>query len=308
MLDERLLKRMKRGIAYAMLGSMITIGAGLHPNPAENVLPMRTAAGYSVMDEGPAQTRDGPGLDPASPAQLYSSGPPAACLTDSQLEDTIAALKRSTVLVDTATGLGSGVIIAHRDGRTVILTNRHVVEAEGAKGKPQAEEGIVVHNDGAEAKAERVLVAPDGIDLAIVIVKGDLGPDARLANATIRRGTGVVAIGSPLGIEDSATRGIVSNFVERTSDGGFKFVAIQTDAAINPGNSGGGLFLAGTGELLGITTFKLKISPFETAEGMSFVIPINVFTQFPLAAWSELQMHSHSGTEAASASPGPNSL
>ncbi len=316
-MEERFLKKVRRGVAYAMIGSLVAVGAATHFNPAERhpQSVRQQPSGYSVMDEGPARTMEGPALNftPAAPiesqAQAPSSAPASACQSDSQLEEVIAALKRSTVLIDTASGLGSGVIIAHRNGETFILTNRHVVEAEQAPdgGGPRAEDGMTVHNDGTVARPARIIVAPNGIDLAVVVVKGDLGPDARLANATIRRGTGVVAIGSPLGIEDSATRGIVSNFVERSTQGGFRFTAIQTDAAINPGNSGGGLFLSGTGELLGITTFKLRISPFESAEGMAFVIPINVLGQFPMQTWSELPMPAtpHSGPDAGSASPGP---
>ncbi len=316
-MDEKVLKKVKRGVAYAMLGSLITMGAATHFDQPGRQHPQirQPASEYSVLSEGPSRTMEGPGLDftPAapvdSPGQLSSSAPPASCQSDSQLEDVIASLKRSTVLIDTASGLGSGVVIAHRDGQTIILTNRHVVESEQGPdgGTPRAEEGITVHNDGMASTPVRVLVAPNGIDLALVVVRGDIGPDVRLANATIRRGTRVIAIGSPLGIEDSATGGMVSNFVERTTESGFRFTAIQTDAAINPGNSGGGLFLS-SGELLGITTFKLRISPFETAEGMAFVIPINVLGQFPIQTWSELPMPatSHSGPDAGSASPGPS--
>ncbi len=304
---------MKRGVAYAMLGSMIALGAATahlnHSPPPEQTMRQRSQD-YSVLEEGPTQS---PSLNftPASPADTQSPAPgPPVCISDSQFEDVIAAVRHSTVLIDTGEGLGSGVIIAHRNGETWVLTNRHVVEAEGAgpDRTPRAAEDVVVHNDGSEAKAVRIMIAPEGIDLALVIVKGDIGPDARLANATLRRGTSVVAVGSPLGIEDSAARGIVSNFVERTSGGGFRFTAIQTDAAINPGNSGGGLFLAGTGELLGITTFKLRISPFETAEGMAFVIPVDMISRFPLQTWRELPMPapSHSEPDAGTGTPTPS--
>ena len=292
---------MKRGLAFAMVGSMLTLGAGALAPP--RALQRQS---YSILEEGPRLSQ--PPAHTPDYMSAESSGP-QVCSTASSLEELILELKRSSVMIDTEEGLGSGVIIAHQGGDTVILTNRHVVESDdpGPDKLPVAAAGMTVHNDGTEAKAAKVLLAPRGLDLAIVIVHGDIGPAVRMANATIRRGTGVVAIGSPMGIEDSATKGIISNFVPRTSDGGYGFVALQTDAAINPGNSGGGLFLSDTGELLGITTFKLRISPFETAEGMGFVIPVSVLSQLPISAWRELPMPaaSHSRPDAGSGSPGP---
>ncbi|MFN7991858.1 MAG: trypsin-like peptidase domain-containing protein [Candidatus Micrarchaeia archaeon] len=286
MIDGKVLERARKGIAYAMVGSILVLGAGgIHQSRYDH-----GPYGRTVMEEGPLQT---PGLKPSSPAAVpaQSTAPPSAsCTDDARLEGVIDSLKRSTVMIETAEALGSGVVIAREGGRTLILTNRHVVQSDtpGHDDTPLAASGMVVHNDGTSARVVRVLLAPQGIDLAVVVVKEDIGPPARLANASIRRGTSVIVLGSPLGIEDSATMGIVSNFVSRQSDGSFPYIAIQTDAAINPGNSGGGLFLSGTGELLGITTFKLRISPMETAEGMGFVIPISILGQFPIATWQEI--------------------
>lgn len=314
--DQRFLEKVKRGVAYALLGSIVTIGAISLDSPLrreERFSQNRSVP--AVMEEGPRRlngpSEPAPNFTPAeAPGQTSSTGPPAACLTDSQLEENIAVLKRSTVLIDTDEALGSGVILRRENGLTVILTNRHVVQAEdpGPDKNPVAAGSMVVHNDGSEAKVVRVLLAPNDLDLAVVFVKEDIGPPARMANATIRRGTGVVVIGSPLGIEDSATRGIISNFVGRRTDSGLPFLAIQTDAAINPGNSGGGLFLASTGELLGITTFKLRISPFETAEGMGFVIPVSMLNQYPIQSWRELPMPapSHSTNPDAGTGPAPS--
>jgi putative serine protease PepD len=142
-------------------------------------------------------------------------------------------------------GSGSGIILSS-DGR--ILTNNHVVELAGNGGTLR-----VTFNDGSHADAH-VLGTDPLTDTALIQAQTDQGENVSgLTPATIGKsgdlavGQGVVAIGSPLGLEATVTSGIVSALnrpVDVGSDGqgnSTVYPAIQTDAAINPGNSGGAL-------------------------------------------------------------------
>jgi serine protease Do len=197
----------------------------------------------------------------------------------------INQLRESSVLIRTEETLGSGIIIAQSRDETVILTNRHVIDPDGDLEYPT---GITVNNNGRSIEPRRILIAPDGVDLAAVVVEGGLGPPIRMNGGNPPIGTNIFVVGSPLGSEDSVSAGIVSNLRHVAMADGFEFDAIQTDAAVNPGNSGGGIFDADTGELLGIITFKLRISMFQTAEGMAFAIPTSVLDRFPYAGWRQL--------------------
>jgi serine protease Do len=283
-LDFRMVEKLRKGALTVAVGSALLLGGGsLAPRMMG---PQGDGAGRMgmVMEEGP---RSGP----AAPA-MESAGGPEVCSAATRTEEIIEGLRSSSVMIDTDEGLGSGIIIGKDGGDTIIITNRHVVQSEtpGPGHGPVTAGGMTVHNGGQVARVRRVLIAPNGIDLAAVIVGGDIGPAVRIAGETPRQGTRLIIIGSPLGIEDSVSEGVVSNFVSRRTDSGFPFTAIQTDAAINPGNSGGGFFLAGSGELIGITAFKLQLNPFSTAEGMGFGIPISIIQQYPISAWHELPM------------------
>ena len=174
------------------------------------------------------------------------------------------------------------------DEEGYVLTNWHVVQ--------QSDQVWVKLADGRVFEAEWMVGASQS-DVALLKLKtkpGDRFVAARFAaDDDLLLGETVLALGNPFGLGGSVSRGILSSKNRRPpAEHEPMDVAdwLQTDAAINPGNSGGGLFLASTGELLGITTFKLKISPFETAEGMGFVIPISVLNQYPIQSWHELPM------------------
>ena len=137
-------------------------------------------------------------------------------------------------------GSGSGIILSS-DGR--ILTNNHVVELAGDSGSLR-----VTFNDGSHADAT-VLGTDPLTDTAVIQAKdvSGLTPATIGTSGDLAVGQGVVAIGSPLGLESTVTSGIVSALnrpVNVGSDGDGNntvYPAIQTDAAINPGNSGGAL-------------------------------------------------------------------
>src|ERR671923_2035828 len=128
------------------------------------------------------------------------------------------------------TVVGSGVII-EKDGQ--ILTNAHVVDGAAS---------LTVTLDSGNRVTARILGLDPVLDLALVRVDtpGPL-PAARLGDASaVRVGDEVVAIGNPLGLDQTMTRGIVSG-LNRLLPGISDEPMIQTDAPINPGNSGGPL-------------------------------------------------------------------
>lgn len=209
------------------------------------------------------------------------------CISEEQrIETLVAELQESTVQVSSDDGIGSGVIIASDGSGTVILTNRHVVDPDFIF---RSSHNLEVKNSGTEvATPVMVSVAPNGIDLAVIYVNKYLGPPVEMHNASLNRGAAVLVLGSPLGLQNSVSRGIVSNFMNTTTDSGFSYEAIQTDAALNPGNSGGGFFLASSGRLVGITTFKLVLMPGELAEGLGFAVPVGLLDEFPIDRWRVL--------------------
>lgn len=163
-------------------------------------------------------------------------------------------------------GEGSGVII-RSDG--YIVTNDHVVS--------NAKEVEVTFHDGTKAKGE-VIRAPS-VDIALVKVDRKNLPAAVLGDSsTVKPGQLVFAIGSPFGLENTFTMGIVSAVGRREQITGSDRVRfypdlIQTDAAINQGNSGGPL-VNSRGEVIGINT--AIVSGFAGGNvGIGFAIPIN---------------------------------
>ena len=156
------------------------------------------------------------------------------------------------------TVVGSGVVI-ERDGQ--ILTNAHVVDG-GAS--------LSVTLDSGTKVPARILGLDTLLDLALIKIDTATSlPVARLGDSsTLRVGDEVVAIGNPLGLEQTMTRGIVSG-LNRLLPGLAEQPLIQTDAPINPGNSGGPL-VDRCGGVIGINTF---IS--DEAQAIGFSIPIN---------------------------------
>ncbi|MEM6449225.1 MAG: HhoA/HhoB/HtrA family serine endopeptidase [Cyanobacteria bacterium P01_D01_bin.105] len=160
-----------------------------------------------------------------------------------------------------AQGTGSGFILTE-DG--TIVTNAHVVEG--------ADEVTVTFRDGQELRGE--VIGEDSLtDVAVIKVDAANLPTVAVGNSdALRPGEWAIAIGNPLGLDNTVTAGIISA-TGRTSaqikvpDKRVQF--IQTDAAINPGNSGGPL-LNERGEVIGVNTAIIG-----NAQGLGFAIPIN---------------------------------
>jgi serine protease Do len=155
-------------------------------------------------------------------------------------------------------GVGSGFILS-ADG--YIMTNAHVVEG--------ADEVIVTLTDKRELKA-KIVGSDRRTDVAVVKVEASSMPAVRIGDVSrLRVGEWVMAIGSPFGLENTVTAGIVS---AKQRDTGDYLPFIQTDVAINPGNSGGPLINL-RGEVVGINSQIYSRSG--GFMGISFAIPID---------------------------------
>jgi len=159
-------------------------------------------------------------------------------------------------------GVGSGFIIS---GDGYVLTNAHVVEG--------ADEVTVTLTDRREFKA-KVLGADRRSDVALLKLTATNLPYLRTGDSSkIRVGEWVLAIGSPFGLENTVTAGIIS---AKSRDTGEYLPLIQSDVAVNPGNSGGPLINM-RGEVIGINSQIATLSG--AYNGISFAVPIDEVTR-----------------------------
>ena len=158
-------------------------------------------------------------------------------------------------------GMGSGFIVS-ADG--YILTNAHVVA--------DATDVTVKLSDRRELKA-KVIGADSRTDVALLKVEATGLPTVKMGDAkSLKPGEWVAAIGSPFGLENSVTAGVVSATGRALPDSSY-VPFIQTDVAVNPGNSGGPLFNM-AGEVIGINSQIFTRTG--GYQGVSFAIPIDV--------------------------------
>ena len=158
-------------------------------------------------------------------------------------------------------GVGSGFIL---DGAGHILTNAHVVE--------DAETVAVTLKDGRQIEGA-VLGYDTTTDVAVIKVEEPNLPNVSVSDSDqLRPGDWAIAIGNPLGLDNTVTAGIISAIGRTSSEVGVpdkRVDFIQTDTAINPGNSGGPLLNA-DGKVIGMNTAIIQ-----GAQGIGFAIPIN---------------------------------
>ncbi|HEY9850871.1 MAG TPA: HhoA/HhoB/HtrA family serine endopeptidase [Leptolyngbyaceae cyanobacterium] len=158
-------------------------------------------------------------------------------------------------------GTGSGFII---NSNGDILTNAHVVDG--------ADRVTVTLRDGRTFQG-KVMGRDPVTDVAVVKIQANNLPTVKIGNSdNLKPGEWAIAIGNPLGLDNTVTTGIISATGRTSSQVGVpdkRVSFIQTDAAINPGNSGGPLLNA-AGEVIGMNTAIIQ-----GAQGIGFAIPIN---------------------------------
>ncbi|HIK38677.1 MAG: trypsin-like peptidase domain-containing protein [Geminocystis sp.] len=189
-------------------------------------------------------------------------------------------------------GLGSGFII---DKNGIILTNAHVVSG--------ADRVTVTLKDGRKFQGT-VLGKDDVTDLAVVKInpQGQKLPVAILGDSDkVKVGDWAIAVGNPVGLDNTVTLGIISTLNRPSSQVGIldkRIDFLQTDAAINPGNSGGPLLNA-WGEVIGINT-AIRAD----ATGIGFAIPINKAKELtPILAAGKQVPHPYIGIQMVNLTP-----
>jgi S1-C subfamily serine protease len=205
-----------------------------------------------ALDDDPAPAPVATAPPATTPASVSAAG------AEQDLADAVARVSPTVVQVRTDSGQGSGVIL---EPSGLIVTNEHVVQG--------ASRVVVITQDERRIGAD-VVSTDSRQDLAILRPEQDAGRGAELVDAPdggLRQGDRVFAIGSPFGLQNTVTAGVVSA-VGRTNPEGVPM--IQIDAPINPGNSGGGLFDL-DGRLVGIPTSIL--GPISGNVGIGFAVP-----------------------------------
>ncbi|MFL6450267.1 MAG: trypsin-like peptidase domain-containing protein [Bryobacteraceae bacterium] len=184
--------------------------------------------------------------------------------------------------------VGSGFII---DPEGYIVTNAHVVQGAQkirVRLQPPGQQSVAdVIAQGYMKPRDATLVGifKEG-DLALIKVPGEKLPALPLADYDkLRQGQVVFAFGSPAGLQNSVSMGVVSS-IARQPDPDSPFLYIQTDAPINPGNSGGPLVNT-AGEVVGLNTFILSQSGGN--EGVGFAVPSMLIKW----VWPELRKRGH---------------
>jgi S1-C subfamily serine protease len=241
-------------LALSVLISGATISRNAAPAPAPTPTATRTQA--AVI---------------APVASVVSS---VAAALNSATTSAAAAAAPSVVKVESAVGLGSGVII---DARGYIVTNYHVLFSTNAAPDKNAVYTITLASGQSYQARVAGTDAPD--DLAVLKITAPKLRALPLADsAALRAGDLVLAVGNPLGYAQTVTLGIVSTPRRTVAENGpatFIPDMIQISAPINPGNSGGALVdLAG--RLVGIPTLAATDPRLGTpAQGIGFAIPSN---------------------------------
>jgi putative serine protease PepD len=204
----------------------------------------------------------------ASPRATTPTGPAPTVVDSSNTDEPVAAVAAAVapavVQIETSSGLGSGFVY-DSDGH--ILTANHVVDGAGKHVKVRLADGTlhdgdVVGGDQASDVAVVKIDPFDGMQVATMAV-----------GVKLQVGQLAVAVGGPLGLDQTVTSGIVSAIDRPESTPGGAIDMIQTDSAINPGNSGGPLADRG-GRIIGIND-QIATQTGENT-GVGFAIPIDL--------------------------------
>ncbi len=261
-------KPMRRSTVFLVLASMVLLGLAIggsfalvmHHFPAKTI-----AVNYNKVEGGEVVKRSEDEENAINKvARKYM---PAVVKIEGKVKPKNPFFSNGSAGVS-----GTGVVFSVDDTEIFIITNKHVISS--IVGKP------TVKFDEDNKVRGKVIGSDDLSDLAVIKVKKieltnefieTLVPVTMADSDSLQIGDKTIAIGNPLGYEDTVTSGCVSGLNRRIVSESSDLTLIQTDAAINSGNSGGALF-NDKGELIGINTIKIK----ETGvEGLGFAIPTN---------------------------------
>ncbi len=267
--EETAPRRRRTGIAAAVVATSLLVGGGAG------------IGGAAWWDATQDESTGAPSAGQVSTTPVSQTEEPAAAgSVESVAQKVLPSVVKIDVTTPQGSASGSGIILT-ADG--TILTNNHVVE--GAEGGGTL---TVSFDDGTSAEAE-ILGTDPLTDTAVIKASdvSDLTPATIGKSANLGVGEGVVAIGSPYGLDATVTSGIVSaldrpvNVGSDDEGNSTTYPAIQTDAAINPGNSGGPL-VDMEGNVIGINSSirtAASQSPYGQGEsgsiGLGFAIPID---------------------------------
>jgi S1-C subfamily serine protease len=207
------------------------------PPPASDA---QSQAAQPQWPTDPALFKQPPSSSAASPA-ASADGAARAQPAPRSVEDVVSSAIPAVVLVDTTEGRGTGFFVSS----DTVVTNAHVVDGATY---------VTLRGGTGDQTPAMVTSRNTDLDLAVLHVsKAKAGqPVLQLGSSgDVRVGQEIVAIGSPMGLQNTVTRGIVSS-LRRVG----QVTLIQTDAAINPGNSGGPL-LDHNGRVVAVATMKL---------------------------------------------------
>jgi putative serine protease PepD len=224
------------------------------PTP-ESVLPAPSASPAPAAPSSP-----GP-----SPAPTAPPGSGTLAQLQGELRQLIASALPSVVEIDTNGTVGSGVVV---DTKGDVVTNAHVVGVDS---------NFTVTASNGQTYPASLVGSDTASDLAVIKVSGgdgNLKPATFGDSSQVRVGDIVVAIGSPLGLTDSVSQGIVSA-IGRSQPGGRGVVLanlIQTTASLNPGSSGGALVDV-NGHVVGIAVLSAGLGRGGGATNVGFAIP-----------------------------------
>ncbi len=172
----------------------------------------------------------------------------------------------SVVVIDTASGSGSGIVWIAGEEHSYIVTCNHVVEGEkDIKITFHSGESTYAELIGGDSKTDIAVLKVEKTDLTPILLPGE--------NSELAIGQAVIAIGNPLGeFGNSVSDGILSSTARNILIDGSAMRLLQTTAAVNNGNSGGGLFDL-NGQLIGLVNAKISQN---SVEGIGFAIPYDV--------------------------------
>jgi serine protease Do len=236
-------------------------GSGPQGPSVETVTPEKSTESNDQKSEDPDNTPELAIRDFELSALLEELNLSISLLVDKVLPS-VVNISVLTDIQEQSGGIGSGIIY---NSEGYIITNSHVAG--------NAVELIVTLYDGSNHPAELIGFS-DMVDIAVIKIEVEGLVPAEFASIDDQKvGEVVIAVGSPFGIEQSVTMGIISGkgrSVPATTDTIPIVDLIQTDTAINPGNSGGPLINT-RGEVIGINT--LILSPSGASAGIGFSIP-----------------------------------